>query len=40
MLIIPEKKVPAFKQMLAAYYEGRDEDGITAFMKSDCVKSF
>ena len=39
MLIIPEKEVPEFKQLLVAYYEDRSSD-IFLFMKEKCVKTF
>ena len=38
LLVIPEKDVPEFKRLLVAYYEGRDEDKITGFMKEKCWK--
>ena len=38
MLIIPEKEVPEFKQLLVAYYEDRSSD-IFLFMKEKCVKT-
>ena len=39
MLIIPEKEVPAFKKLLVAFYEGRDNN-IHGFMKDKCIKTF
>ena len=36
LLVIPEKDVPAFKRLLVAYYEGRDNGEIVAFMKEKC----
>ena len=39
MLIIPEKEVSAFKRLLVAYYEDRNND-IFLFMKERCVKTF
>ena len=39
MLIIPEKEVTEFKQLLVAYYEDRSSD-IFLFMKEKCVKTF
>lgn len=39
-LVIPEKEVPQFKKLLVAYYEGRDEKKIKAFMKERCWKTF
>ncbi len=40
MLVIPENHVPLFKQLLAAYYEGRDDGSIYSFMKEKCWKTF
>lgn len=40
MIIIPEKVVPAFKQLLVAFYEGRDDGSIMQFMKDQCIKTF
>ncbi|MGM9614670.1 MAG: Fic family protein [Oscillospiraceae bacterium] len=40
MIIIPEKVVPAFKQLLVAFYEGRDDRSIMQFMKDQCIKTF
>jgi hypothetical protein len=40
MLIVPEKDVPEFKRLLVAYYEGKDEGEIFAFMKTNCIRSF
>lgn len=40
MLIIPEKEVPEFKQLLVAYYEDKDNGEIMEFMKSKCIKTF
>ncbi len=40
MLIIPEKEVPAFKRLLVAYYEDRDNGEIMEFMKSRCICTF
>ena len=39
MLNIPEKDVPEFKRLLVAYYEGKDEGEIFAFMKTNCFSS-
>ncbi len=39
-IVIPESHVPEFKKLLVAYYEGRGEDEIKAFMKNICVKTF
>lgn len=35
-LVIPEKKVPQFKQLLVRYYEGEDISVIADFMKEYC----
>ena len=35
-LVIPEKKVSKFKQLLVKYYEGEDIAVIAAFMKERC----
>ena len=40
MLIIPEKHVPAFKRLLVAYYEGKDNGEIIRFLKEQCMKTF
>lgn len=37
-LVIPEKEVPEFKQLLVKYYEGEDIAIIAAFMKERCWK--
>ncbi len=37
-LVIPEKDVPEFKQLLVKYYEGEDIDVISTFMKERCWK--
>lgn len=37
-LVIPEKKVPEFKKLLVAYYEGEDSQVITYFLKKYCWK--
>lgn len=37
-LVIPEKEVPEFKQLLVKYYEGEDIAAIAAFMKQRCWK--
>ena len=36
LLVIPEKDVPEFKQLLVVYYEGRDNGEIVSFMKEKC----
>ncbi len=38
-LVIPEKEVPEFKQLLVKYYEGEDSSVINAFMKERCWKT-
>ncbi|MDD3881240.1 MAG: Fic family protein [Eubacteriales bacterium] len=40
LLVIPEKDVREFKHLLIAYYEGRDEEKIRAFMKEVCWRKF
>lgn len=40
MLIIPENKVPEFKQLLVAFYEGKDEQKIIDFMIRECWRQF
>ena len=36
IIIIPEKTVPEFKNMLVAYYEGKNNEKIIAFMRAKC----
>lgn len=36
LLVVPENIVPEFKSLLVAYYEGRNEDEIKAFLKEKC----
>ena len=38
-LVIPEKEVPQFKQLLVKYYEGEDTSVIATFMKEHCWKT-
>lgn len=38
-LVIPEKEVPQFKQLLVKYYEGEDISIIATFMKERCWKT-
>lgn len=38
-LVIPEKEVPQFKQLLVKYYEGEDISVIATFMKERCWKT-
>ena len=40
LLVIPEKKVKEFKKLLLSYYENKDSDRITEFMKNYCWKRF
>ena len=38
-LVIPEKEVPEFKNLLVKYYEGDDISIISDFMKNNCRKT-
>lgn len=38
-MVIPEKEVPEFKQLLVKYDEGEDISVIAAFMKERCWKT-
>ena len=38
-IVIPEKEVSEFKQLLVKYYEGEDISNITGFMKECCWKT-
>ena len=38
-LVIPEKEVPQFKQLLVKYYEGEDISVIATFLKERCWKT-
>lgn len=40
LIVIPESHVPEFMRLLVAYYEGRDQGEIMAFMRNTCWKSF
>lgn len=40
MIIIPENRVPEFKKLLIAYYEGKNTAQTTEFMKKHCIKTF
>lgn len=40
LLVVPESEVEEFKSLLVAYYEGQNEDEITAFMKEKCWRKF
>lgn len=39
-LVIPEKEVPEFKHLLVGYYEGKESNTISDFMKKHCWKNF
>ena len=39
VLVIPEKEVPEFKQLLVRYYEGEDISVISGFLKENCWKT-
>ena len=39
-LVIPEKEVPEFKQLLVKYYEGEEAHIIKRFLKKKCWKNF
>lgn len=40
LLVVPEGIVSEFKQLLVAYYEGKNEAAIKAFMKDKCWRRF
>lgn len=40
LLVVPESIVSEFKQLLVAYYEGRDEEKIKTFLKEKCWRQF
>lgn len=40
LLVVPEGKVEAFKKLLVAYYEGKDEDEIVRFFLEECWRKF
>lgn len=40
LLVVPENMVPEFKNLLVAYYEGRNEDEIKEFLKGKCWRKF
>lgn len=40
VMVIPEKEVPQFKKLLIMFYEGKDSEKITDFMKTKCLKTF
>lgn len=39
-LVIPEKEVPEFKQLLVKYYEGKESHIIKEFLKEKCWRNF
>jgi prophage maintenance system killer protein len=39
-LAVPEDDVPEFKKLLVAYYEGKDNEEITEFLKTKCWRTF
>ena len=40
LIVIPEKEVPEFKRILIAYYEGKSDEDIMAFMRIKCWNTF
>lgn len=40
LLVIPEKDVALFKQLLVSFYEGADEQTIKEFLKTNCWQTF
>lgn len=40
LLVVPESDVDIFKSLLVAYYEGRNKDEMTEFMKEKCWRKF
>ena len=38
LLVIPEHRVPDFKNLLVRYYEGRDNGEIQEFLKKECIR--
>jgi prophage maintenance system killer protein len=40
LLVIPQEHIPEFKRLLVAYYEDRDNDKITEFMRTLCWRTF
>lgn len=36
LMVVPERTVPEFKELLIAYYEGKDEAAIRKFLKEKC----
>ena len=40
LLVVPESKVGEFKALLVAYYEGRDENKIMDFFRTECWRRF
>ena len=39
VLVIPEKEVPEFKELLVKYYEGEEYSVIATFLKKRCWKT-
>ena len=39
-IAVPEDDVPEFKKLLVAYYEGKDNEEITEFLKTKCWRTF
>lgn len=40
LLVVPENIVDEFKELLAQYYEGRDEEKLRSFLKERCWRKF
>lgn len=40
LLVIPESHVPAFKGLLVAYYEDRDDGALHTFLRENCWQTF
>lgn len=40
LIVVPEKEVPEFKNLLVKYYKGENEEAIKNFMKEKCWKTF
>lgn len=40
IIVIPEKDVPEFKELLVKYYEGKNVEEIKSFMKEKCWRKF
>lgn len=39
-IVIPEKEVPEFKQLLVKYYQGENPTVIVNFLREKCWKNF